>query len=376
MTGFVLSIDDAEEEVAPLVSGEHTLEVVDPGDEDLAQKLAEKLPLASVILLDQKFFADMDPLSLKAADGASFVAHLRSWSRKGAIALAPLILLTNEEQAFANEVPAVGAALPLGGTFVGREFRIAPALDVEWVQLKSADGTKSRIDQLVRASDNAASLVGDDGVSLAELEDLLCLPSDRIWTEKARLELRAARPPVSQTSDEASDPFGASQIIRWLCHRALPFPGMLFSDIHAAWALGVSVEDFRSIRSSSAETPWMDDLIEAEYCGPLDEFMGRRWWKSGIDYLVWKLDQEAVRQGDRASAIKVLAPGAQVKEFFSVSAHVVTWTPDLQEETISSIDDSAQLRPPGWPVEALEPWIQKCDLDNDAILTSMVAEDD
>jgi hypothetical protein len=146
MKPIVLSIDDAEDEVSPLIpADEFDLRVVDPRDDQLAQKLAEMLPTSSLILLDQKFNLDIDPLSLKASDGSSFVSHLRSWSRLNKKCLAPIVLFTNDGLVFENEIPAVGAAVPLRGSFLGKESRIAPALDVEWIQLKASDDTTLRL---------------------------------------------------------------------------------------------------------------------------------------------------------------------------------------------------------------------------------------
>lgn len=372
----ILGIDDAEEELRALIPDDLERRVIHPNDEKLPEKLSEVMGAASLILLDQKFNDDPQPLSLKAADGASFVSHLRSWSRREGKALPPLILLTNDAEAFKNEIPSIGAALPLDGSFVGKEFRIAPALDVEWIQHKPQDNTPGRIRELAHAFGAAKKAAGSDGVSLEELGGLLFLPREKVWTEQAQEELRSARPPVSQKDDASPEPCGPSQIIRWLCHRALPIPGMFLSDLYAAWTLGLSVETFNKLASiaeaSSAQTGWLKDLDDAEYYGPLDEFIGRRWWKSGIDYLAWKLDAETDRLKERQAAWAVFAPGLEIGQLHSSSTHVVAWTPDLIEHEIISIDDAAQLHPPGWPAEALEPWVAKSDVDADAVLRAMI----
>ena len=202
---IVLAIDDAEEDLKPLIPADFEAIVIHPDDPELSDKLSKLIDVASLILLDQKFNDDPEPLSLAAADGASFVGHLRSWSRQEGKAMPPLVLFTNEEEAFANEIPSVGAAVPLGGSFVGKEFRIAPALDVEWIQHKAQDNTKTRIDQLLRAFIDAQQAAGTDGASLSDLEALLCLPQEKVWTERAEEDLRSARPPVSQKDGTASE---------------------------------------------------------------------------------------------------------------------------------------------------------------------------
>lgn len=119
--------------------------MISPEDGDLSEKLLARLNDASLILLDQKFNTKSAPLSLTAPDGASFVSHLRSWSRSTGKFLPPIVLFTNENEAFAREIPAIGAALPLNGSFVGREHLLAPALDVEWIQHKAEECAKIRI---------------------------------------------------------------------------------------------------------------------------------------------------------------------------------------------------------------------------------------
>lgn len=374
MKSLVLSIDDDESEVKPLVPVSLSLQVIDPNSEALAKSLADWLPKASLILLDQKFNENADPLSLKASDGSSFVAHLRSWSRRNKTALAPLVLFTNDAQSIENEIPSVGPAIPLDGSFEGKEHLFAPSLDVEWILFKVAEDASARIQQLVDGFVSACGVAGKNGVSLHELEALLKLPADKDWTENAQAELRAARAPISQLDDNTDDPFGPTQALRWLCHRALPYPGFLFSDRYAAWALGISVEVFQSIAAMECATPWLNELKSAHYRGPLDQFLERRWWKAGIDYLVWELDNETLKQGSRERAWEVLAPGSNVSRIYSTSGYVVSWTPDLNEQSISDINVCLPLKPPGWPAEALEPWVLKSDLDSNSVLRAMTEE--
>ncbi|WP_420135047.1 hypothetical protein [Rhodopseudomonas sp.] len=372
MKPVVLSIDDDEREVAPLVPDETlSLRVVDPNSESLPKQLAEWLPKVSLILLDQKFNENADPLSIKASDGSSFVAHLRSWSRRNKTALAPIVLFTNDADSLKNEIPSVGAAVPLEGSFEGKEHLLSPSLDVEWILYKIADDAPSKIQQLVDGFTTTQKAAGKNGLSLEELENLLSIPSEKDWTANAKTELRAARAPISQLDEQTEDPFGPTQALRWLCHRALPYPGLVLSDLYAAWALGISPEALQSIGKLEATTSWLKELKNVEYVGPLQNFMGRRWWRAGIDYLVWELDKETQNQGSREKAWEAVAPGANVSRVYSTSGYVVTWTPELSEQCIADINICVQLKPPGWPAEALEPWILESDLENNAVLRAM-----
>jgi hypothetical protein len=214
---------------------------------------------------------------------------------------------------------------PLNGSFVGREHLLAPALDVEWIQHKAEECAKIRIQQLIWASANVHKAAGNDGASLKDIEKLLALPEEVTWADRAREEIRNARPPVNQAeSGTPEEPRGSSYTVRWLCHCALAFPGLFLSDLYAAWALGISLSEFRAIADCRAETEWLSALSDTEYLGPLDEFLGRRWWRAGIDHLVYMLDSASTKQRPRREVFSAFVPGVTIKEIRPPSSHVVT----------------------------------------------------
>jgi len=371
---LILAIDDDEREIRAKIPSGFTCEVVDPRKkEEFSDQISKFIDTASLILIDHKFWDQPAPLSLTAMDGASFVAHLRSWSRLNEKKLAPIVMFTNEAQAFANEIPAVGAAKPIGGTFVKREHRLAPTLDVEWIQFKAEDDATDHIADLANAYIDTQKAAGTDGASLDDIESLLKLPPEAIWTIRAREELQSARPPVNQTKGGGAElTRGPSQIVRWLCHRALPYPGLFLSDLYTAWALGISREALEKLSACDPTiTQWASQLHACKYSGPLNRFLGQRWWRAGIDQTVWQLDEEARKAGSRQQAFKTLAPNIDLGELKSPASHVVIWTDDFREDAIVPTNKAVQLHPPGWPAEALEPWMLKAEVENDPVLKAM-----
>ncbi|MGY3442748.1 hypothetical protein [Bradyrhizobium sp. USDA 4473] len=376
---LILAIDDDENEVRPKIPDGYMLEVVDPNAnrEVFSQSVSKWVGEACLILLDQKFHDSPISISLDAQDGSSFVSHLRSWSRSNKQPLAPIVMFTNDVEVFANEIPAVGPALPVEGSFVSREHRLAPALDVEWILFKNDERATQRLADLTEAFQQIRAGVGTDGASLAEIGKILDVPTHGVWSDQAREELQNARPPVDQTEDGAPQSArGASQIVRWLCHRALPYPGLFLSDFYAAWALGISVEDFTQLVDLDPSTEWLIELKRARYTGPLASFMGRRWWRPGIDQLVWLLDEATAKSGTRLEALKSAVPRFEFGELKPSSSHVVIWDDDLLESDIGSIEEAIQVHPPGWPAEALEPWMLKADVKADPVLTAMADPND
>ncbi|WP_375157267.1 hypothetical protein [Bradyrhizobium sp. RDT46] len=375
---LILVIDDDENEVLPKLPEGFALEVVDPNSEReaFAKSVSEQATEACLIVLDQKFVDNPVSISLDAQDGSSFVSHLRSWSRRANQPLPPIVMFTNDPEVFANEIPAVGPAVPIMGTFVGREHRLAPALDVEWIQFKDGERATENLRDLAEAFLNIADEIGDDGVSLDDLSSALEIP-DAVWSDKAIEELQNARPPVNQKENISLDSTrGASQVVRWLCHKALPYPGLFLSDHYAAWALSLSVEDFRRVADQERSGEWLKELDRSEYIGPLDEFMGRRWWRAGIDQMVWLLDEAATSAGSRKAALSLLVPGFEISETKSSSSHVVVCNEDFVGSQIVSIEEAIQVHPPGWPAEALEPWMLRAEVRSDPILKAMADPND
>src|SRR5262249_5887676 len=146
-----------------------------------------------------------DTLSIETKDGAGFVSHLRSWARRNEIGLPPIVIFTNKSEAFANELPAVGAALPVGD-FRGREHRIGPALDVEWLLFKNDNGVSSKIAALTDGYVLIRRLVGEDGASIQEITETLSLRQDVEWYSRAADDLRRARPPVTEKETGSRGP--------------------------------------------------------------------------------------------------------------------------------------------------------------------------
>ncbi|MDH8080000.1 hypothetical protein QIG57_26940, partial [Klebsiella pneumoniae] len=77
-----------------------------------------------------------------------------------------------------------------------REHRLAPTLDVEWIQFKADAQATEKLEDLARAFITVRDAVGKDGISLDEIRALLSAPSNSDWAEPAGEQLQNARPPV------------------------------------------------------------------------------------------------------------------------------------------------------------------------------------
>ena len=360
----VLIVDD---DWTPSLDGVET-EVVHPVDEDFTTKL-EHVGDYQVLLIDQNLELPME-ISLSATDGASLVGHFRSWSRSREIGLPPLVITTSDGEAFKSESPVVGPPTPIAGSFVGREHRLAPSLDVEWLLQKSDPLLSEKVESIAEAWSGLLSVQGDPDRLFALLGFRAASQGDiPAWQPLARRAVTEATLPFQRKDVNAW--VAAQSTVRWLLHRALPFPGILVSDVHAAWALNVTRDSLEKYAASDTK----DALAACIYRGALADLFSRRWWLSGLDLLGWNLDQQMGAEGAERSArqdyLDRLLPKAGLLDS-RVPTSVVSWSADLVEGDVINVDDAVQLRPPGWPSEAIAPWAAKSEVVNDPVLRSMV----
>ncbi|RUZ79414.1 hypothetical protein EN943_07520, partial [Mesorhizobium sp. M7A.F.Ca.US.006.01.1.1] len=147
-------------EARTFVPQPHELAVSTHHDDDFLDRLEESWNL---ILVDENF--GEEPGSTPTVfDGSSLVGWLRAEARKSGRQLPCVAIFTTQPDLFQREVPAVGPARPLGGSFIDREAYLAPVLDVEWLFAKDGDKAKivKRIAALAQAHEAARTALGSD----------------------------------------------------------------------------------------------------------------------------------------------------------------------------------------------------------------------
>lgn len=367
MTPVIVVIDD-EASTLPLPKSCNAVRL-DPIDTNFSENFHAAIKSADIVLLDHNLMVKQE-ISLTAIDGASFVGHLRSWARKQDIVMPPVVIFTSEDQAFSKEIPAVGPAIALGGTFMGKEARLAPSLDVDWLINKDDQKAQFHVEQLAIACAQLRAIAGDNKCTLAEIEKFLDLPSDGKWTPVAREHIARARPPISEGAGFGSEvPRGVSPVIRWLLQRCLAYSGLLLSDMQAAAALGISPENIKHIAQTPNYSGWTKDLAGAVYEGPAHALFERRWWAAGVDYAGWRLREGAEAEGLGRTFEKLTGI---TNAFEEVNQQVVLVDEDLIEQELGDIETAIQLHPRGWPAEANEPWARIDLIKREPLLQAML----
>jgi hypothetical protein len=179
------------------------------------------------------------------------------------------------------------------------------------------------------------------------VHELLAVPNGN-WSSIAASDVSKCHPPIQELSTWSH----GIAFVRWMLRRILPYPTFLLDDARAALRLGMSLESFdRAFKEQERFQIWLESAL---YCGMLWDFLGRRWWKVGIDSLLWDLTQEQPFGKDLIrKAIREKAPDAV---FLTEENPVACVGKEYKFERIGEAEQCVRLRPDDWPLFADSAW--------------------
>jgi hypothetical protein len=344
----VLVIDDDPESQRAVFRSttgvEATFEVVHPDDVD-----AEMLDNADLVLVDYllEHWPARDKLpqiGLKPANGVALAAVLR-------------------EQANRIDRPT-GFAIHTGkpdelwlSPAEPRRHLIARSYNLEWVFLKSNPT------DVIRHATILASAIrslpqrwpGDDHErALQVVKGLLGLApwsgeeTEPAWLGPALTEVENCRPPLTELSERNH----GLVFLRWLLHRILPYPCFLLDTHRLAARLRIS---HTSLQQALA-TGLGEFLLPCCYRGALAGFLGERWWRAGVEDLLWSLTDEVTVPPNILRAKLSAKTGAEL-------------APSVTDSPIVCVDENYQalpeacpadvvvrIQPDDWPLYASQAW--------------------
>lgn len=242
-----------------------------------------------------------------------------------------------------------------------RESLTAAQHDLDWVFEFNAAGLGSRFVQLalaVRSAGLAASAFRDDSGA-----GWLALP-DENWNSTALEQIEVCRPPAHALAENTQ----GRSYLRWLAQRILPYPTFLLDEPHSANLLGIALSSFEKLND------WAETQSRAiSFAGPLNAFLGRRWWRAGWQQLLADAGVSSWDSAEvRAAAIGELT-GLPVVSL-SNSQPVVVYDADGAVVSIDvDANDAVRLQADGWPVYADDPWGELDDVRNDDRLNRLVS---
>ena len=239
----------------------------------------------------------------------------------------------------------------------GREHVVARQNDVEWVLAKGeAARPKFQKDLRVLLELRSAVLKArklDFADPLEALLQLMSVPKAR-WRERAIEQIESLHPPLQAL--ESGDVLAG---LRWLLHIALPFPGCLCEFRDLALSLRIDPKWLRGERKFSDNLA--ASLSQVRYRGALSNFQGPRWWRAGVDSLVWKdskgrfHDKRVLQQ----IAAKWLRVDSKDLKLIDVEDPVLVVDEDFRRlDSVKDISNAVQIQPDDWPAAVEQPWIE------------------
>ncbi len=235
-----------------------------------------------------------------------------------------------------------------------RAHALARVLNLEWVFEKPTKrGLQTYLKQLRLLAAATAALPADwppDDASstTAIVKRLLALPT-RAWSDAAELDIERCRPPVH----DLVAPTKGIAFIRWLLQRVLPYPCFLWDEPQLALRLGVIAGDLGFQLESKAARSL--GLTQCKYRGILADFMGPRWWRSGIESTLWRLTSGD--SSDRKQVHAVLAEAGIQFRPLDPEPHVVCVDARLQVMArLQPARLAVRVIPDDWPSFAEPAW--------------------
>lgn len=223
------------------------------------------------------------------------------------------------------------------------EHAFARLNNLEWVFPKIRDDRVDLIGQFHQLAE-AVTLLPDSWEQAAgqrELERLLGLEAGPAWTEDARLGVRSAFPPVHEISSTSH----GLAFVRWILQRILPYPCFLWDATWLASRMGLSRSKFDELYAEGLN----ELLATTVYSGVLDRFLGTRWWRAGVEHVLWESTEGRSRDPEALLALVRSATGQEITDVVRPDSVVVM---DATQEPMDGpvpVSEAVRIQPDDWP---------------------------
>jgi hypothetical protein len=188
----------------------------------------------------------------------------------------------------------------------------------------------------------------DSAATEARVIGLLGLPSDGPWSAEALRDVYNCRPPLTELSAKNH----GLLFLRWRLQRIMPYPCFLHDSYRLAARLRVSHESLLGALNGKLGR-WLDPV---RYTGVAAGFLGNRWWRAGVEDIVWGLTDGAGVPGSVLRSKLSEVAGAEMKPSAS-EAPVVGVNENYQPLPEACPSDAViRIQPDDWPVFASQAW--------------------
>lgn len=288
-------------------------------------------------------------LGLKPRDGVALSAVLRSQAtdlRDGRPIAIALLSARLGELTFGLPVEASAPAVARSHNLEWIFTKVRPALGPDLgLQLQSLACAVRDLPERWPSDDYAQIALG--------VTSFLCLNKGHRWYQRAWEDLEDCHPPIHALSS-AGHGLG---ILRWLLHRILPYPCFLIGPLNLAARLLVTPESLA--RALSTDDALSLRLRRVHYRGPLHGFAGERWWRAGIEHLLWPLTKGKPFEPDAVrTAARSLSP---LLEPLGFDDPVVALNREFEADGVVASSVAVEIFPDDWPPYAEQCWVRAED---------------
>jgi hypothetical protein len=357
----ILLVDDNPEEAR--AKSLLFLRLADARVREPVEVTARDLRDADVVLVDYLLkdwpVSDAQSLAEHPKDGVALAAVLRShtpWDSPTAFAL------------HSGRLDGLTGGLPPASHL----HAIARMNNVEWVFSKvDVDNARPLRDQVLSLARALRRLpktwpTGKPSRMREILEDLLCIPKRAPWRNGAWEQIDLCHPPIH----ELSPPTHAVTLIRWLLSSILPYATFLWDYRHLALRLRVTPNSFA--RALEHDRSLRRQLSPYQYTGVLSDFLGSRWWRPGIEHLVWS--HTSAKSFDVGAVGKFSRTLSSSLRSVSLREPVIAFDETLRPTNeLVELSDAVQLQPDDWPHYASRPWVKRDLAKSNVRLRSLAA---
>jgi CheY-like chemotaxis protein len=338
----VLIVDDNPDELRPLENDlrrQVNVETVDPAEVTQQKLSAADLVLVDLILEDWIARGTPGPLANRPRDGLAVTIVLRSHAtaRKNPPVKAFAIL--------SGRLDEVSPALPREL----REHALARLNNLEWVFEKADAGDlPDRIRSLAHAVQELPKTWPLK--KAGTLKKVIGMNPDVPWAQRAWQDVEECHPPVHELAEESH----GLAVLRWLLHRILPYPCFLWDMYALAARLRVSR---KSLNDELGRNKSLRRLLsQFQFKGILSDFLGPRWWRSGVENFVWEITDGA--PSDSESIQKYLFRRTRARLQPANDPHPVVCLDDRLRpmETFYGPEQAVRIQPDDWPPFADQAW--------------------
>jgi len=256
-----------------------------------------------------------------------------------------------------------------------REQAIARTHNLEWAFPKTRNSWDIPVfDQIISLARSVRQLPASWPQSSAAqswdlINKLLDIPEES-WMLRAQEDVEECHPPVHELSDASH----GLAFLRWLLHQILPYPCFLWDTYYLAARFRITHASL--LRAFEEDNGLRDFLGTSEYKGLLAGFIGPRWWRSGVETLIWHITDGDPFNVDlvRSKLTSQITGNLESIEYTQPVVCVDRQYRPLS--TLSRIEDAVRIQPDDWPPYADQAWTTIELAKREPVLHALVVSQD